>query len=218
MPPSNISKWPKNSLLNEDQRRYLGGVSDLDGEIERKFREHLRYRVRRGFADFTVLNQHLREDDIRQLFFGEMFMRDVWEPPADIDDLDEDDLNRREKKADIFEKDSTGDMWGYTGEDDDQTTPVGEIKQMIEFVYRGLRMQGMSPGEIYDMFWSFPIHDAEAKFQGVDRSKIWVHFDNDTFKAEVIEDELTPVEKWDRGMALDSKEVETLKRKGYLEK
>lgn len=186
----------KDSLLKGDHRSYLENPL-LEGDKDRKFRERMRNQVRRGLGDFFYLNRLMREDDIRQIFYG-----DFW-------------------RADIFDQDSQSnrelnDLGVH------QDSPILGVREMVEFAYRGLRLQGVSPAQIYKLVLRDAIRFGEAKHRDVEPRNIRVFWRGEgwggTLDVEVVEpDGMDPLEKWEKGMPLSGDDVKALQERGTFE-
>lgn len=175
----------QHSLLRSDWREYLKqglGTS----ESERKLRQRIRDRAVTGLYDIAIINQHARNDDIRQIF--ERLSADATENTEQSD------------KVNGSERELT-------------ETHFVAAKAMISLAWRGLRECGLDKHEIFDQIVVRAIEDAEADYQDVPHGRVESDISFKTLQAHADVEGMDPVEKWERDLALSSKDIQTLHKR-----
>lgn len=169
------------SLLTRSHREYLIEKPEPD-DYQRKKRGRMRSRVRHGLMDFSLLNSHIEERDLRQIFdkrLGEATGR-----------------SQHLKYGSLPEPD--------TPDFDDTAMAYITVTHMVAFAWRGLRAIGNEPEAIIDNAIMKGVWNGEADHREISRSLVGVDYD---FDLEVHSDAaLDPLEKWERDLPLKTSE------------
>lgn len=184
---------PENSLLNEMYRAFLKQRHDSSGN-QRRLRQQMRDRVRRGLTDFMLLNQYMQPRDIRQIYDKRLFV--------DSDHPLDNEANGELADSDGVEYSDTAMAHIFT-------------THMISFAYRGLRSIGNTPDEIMSEAIMRGVHKGEAKFREVDSRYVDLDWDLDIEVSEMAE--LSPLEKWKRDLPMRPTERGRLKDRLFEE-
>jgi len=126
----------KHSLLRSDWREYLKmGLGE--SEEARKTRERIRDRIRTGLYDVSIINQHARSDDIKQIF-------------------------QRVNNANSAQGNQEVD-----GRDSKVKTHWVAARALVTLAWRGLRENEIDKDEIFENVIIRGIEDGEADYKGV---------------------------------------------------
>lgn len=193
--------FPENSLLNGPYREYLksrDGYRAADGHdsADRETRRRLRGRIRRGIADFNLLNHYIRDRDLKQIFDKRV--------------LDENELvpNRyngpggSEPNPDVDRSDTAMARINVT--------------HAIAVFWRGLRLIGNEPYEIMSRSIFRGVQLGEAEHKGVSPSDVYFVHNEENGRVDVrVHDsaDLDPIEKWSEGLPLTLEDKEELDRR-----
>jgi len=175
----------QHSLLRSDWRHYLKeGLGTSDSE--RKVRERIRSRVLTGLHDVMLLNQYARDDDIKQIF-------------------------ERLEKAPVENSDQSDIL---NGSDRELTeTHFLAARALVSFAWRGMRACGVDRDRLFEKVIVRGIEDAEADHKGVPHGRVESDIQLETLEAHRDTDEMDPIEKWKRGLALSSDDIRTLHKR-----
>lgn len=171
----------QHSLLRSDWREYLKeGIGTSDSE--RKLRERIRDRVVTGLYDIAIINQHARNDDIRQIF--ERLSAD------ETENVEQSELvNGKEREL--------------------TETHFVAARAMISLAWRGLRECGVDRDRIFDRVVIPGIEDAEADYQDVPHGRVESDISLRKLEAHANVEDMDPVEKFQRGLSLSAEDFQT---------
>lgn len=170
-----------NSLLTQSHREYLIEKPEPH-DYQRKKRGRMRSRIRNGLMDFSLLNSHIEERDLRQIFDNRL-----GEATGRVQNLKYGELPEPE-----------------TPDFDDTAMAYIAVTHMVAFAWRGLRAIGNEPEDIFDNAIMKGVWNGEADHRGISRSLVEVNFD---FDLEVHSDAtIEPLEKWKRDLPLNASE------------
>jgi hypothetical protein len=160
----------QHSLLRADWREDIkDGIGP--GETERKYRQYIRERVRTGLYDISLLNQYMRDDDIKR----------------------------------IFHRVNDGNGAGPNQDVDERAPMVQEhwipARHMVALAWRGLRLNGMDKGDIFESVIVRGIEDAEADYAGVPHGRVESSIEFNKLEVHRDANEMDPVEKVKKGIS-----------------
>lgn len=165
----------QHSLLTPLFREYLN-TDPQKGDNQTDIRFQMRDRVITGLTDIARLNQYARSDDIKQIFQRK---RTDQRTDGNFATSDDRDMMR-------------GTNWVFA-------------RHMIEFVWRGLRLNGGDKDEIFGNVILRGIEDGEADYKGVPHGYVESDIKFKKLKAAQT-DEFTALEKIERELALSGEE------------
>lgn len=169
------------SLLTDSHRSYLIEKPEPD-DYQRKKRGRMRSRIRHGLMDLSLLNSHIEERDLRQIFD-----KRLGEATGRAENLKYGSLP--EAKTPGFEDTAMAHI---------------AVTHMVAFAWRGLRAIGNEPESIIDEAIMRGVWNGEADHRGISRSLISVDYD---FDLEVHSNAaVNPLEKWKRDLPLNTSE------------
>lgn len=169
-------------MLTKDMRELLELQPENDNRVRTR-RAEMRERVRVGLHDFMSLNQYVKDTDIEQIFDHKH------EVSTQVKGVDDDATD--EKKAVVS---SQMEVPG-------QFMPV---RHMIQFAYRGMRANGVTPNEFVSKILERSIMHAEAEYQGEDPTNVECKLD---LTLEIHDpDRMDPAEKWKHDVPLSKED------------
>jgi len=169
----------QHSLLRSDWRQDLkDGIGT--GEDERKYRQYIRERVQTGLYDIALLNQYMRDHDIKQVF-------------------------RRENRASSAGPNQTIDE--RTPMLREHWVPS---RHMVALTWRGLRLNGMDKNDIFEKIIVRGIEDGEADYAGVPHGRVESEINLTKLEAIDPEEDLDPVEKIQRGLSMSGDDFQEI--------
>lgn len=176
--PRDVDK-EKHSLLRSDWRQDIKeGIGTK--ESERKYRQYIRERILTGFYDITLINQYMRDDDIKQIFQRKND-RNSAGPNQDVD----------ERKTMLKEH------W----------VPA---RHMVALAWRGLRLNGMDKNEIFDRIFVRGIENGEADYTGVPHGRVESEIKFEKLEAVTNADDMDPVEKLQKEISLSGDDLQEI--------
>lgn len=167
----------KHSLLRKDWRSDIEeGIGTT--ELERKYRERIRDRVRTGLHDICLLNQYARPEDIKQIFHRK----------------------NGGNGADSNQK--------FAADDRDvmRKSHWVAVNCMVAMAWRGLRANGMESKRIFERVIRPAIIEGEAKHKGVPQGNVEADIPFEKLEVHYDASEMDPVEKVERGLSLSGEE------------
>jgi len=164
-----------NSLLTKKYRELIerDAKEPVTGQKARKYRNRMRKRVTQGLGDCAKLNQYARSSDIEKIFHRD-----------DTDRRQYDNPKLPDEREDLLQCHWVSAM------------------HMVSLLWRGLRLNGMDKQEIFKRAISDGIVWGEAEYKGVDMGVVEQDISLNKLEAHTDTDELEPLEKWKRGLAL----------------
>jgi len=167
------------SLLTESFREYLKEKPEKS-DYQRKKRSRMRSRVRDGLMDISLLSQHARKKDIKQIF----------RPKSEHNGALPDEI--LDGGADVLSQ----AHWVHS-------------MHMVALSWQGLRANGMDKEEIFERVIHDGIVWGEAKYQGTDMGAIESDIVLKTLKTHDKE-QLDPLEKLSKDLALSGDDYQEL--------
>jgi hypothetical protein len=163
----------KGRFLADWQREYLHGKREPETKNSRYATEsQIRARIKGALFELKVFNQEVDDRVLKKLF-------EDWESDPD-------------------QHPESGET--YTIELPQQ---LAEIQAIIEMAYRGYRLNGMDADEFVNSVVENAIRQAEAERNDVHANKnISIDLELNNLEVHTDYDELSPVEKFDKGLPL----------------
>jgi hypothetical protein len=169
----------KHSLLRSDWRQDLKeGIGT--SETDRKYRQYIRERVQTGFYDIALLNQYMREDDIKQIFHRE------------------NDSNAADPNQEMDERETMmKEHW----------VPA---RHMVALAWRGLRLNGMDKKDIFERIIVRGIEDGEADYVDVPHGRVESDLTLSKLEPVRLDENLDPIEKVEKGISLSGEDIQEI--------
>lgn len=169
----------QNSLLTKANRELITSEPEHSA-LERKQRARMRNRVENGLIDISLLNQHARPEDIRQIFHREN-EGNAAHPEQDFDERPE----------------AASNLWVFA-------------RHTVAFLWRGLRLNDVEKNTIFERVIIRGIEDGEADYAGVPHGWVDSDIRFNQLEVVEEADELDPVEKWQRDLSLSSDDFQEI--------
>lgn len=167
-------------FLSDRQREYLSGEYQPETKNDERV---LRFKIRSRIKG-ALFEFKLLNDHLSEKDLGLIFS---------------------EFESDISQSPESGEV--YTINMPEQTTGVNSI---ISMAYRGYRTHGMDQQEFTKAILQNALIQAEADRTGESINNVTADLELNELKAFTEPNELDPVEKWDKGLALTREEQEEL--------
>ena len=183
----------QDSLLTTAHREYLLEKPD-PSDYQRKKRGRMRDRTRIGLTDFNILNHHIEERDLKQIF--DKRLQEVT------------DKQLHEKYGDLPELPSP--------KFDDTAMAYINVTHMVSFAYRGLRAIGNEPHQALNEAILRGALMGEAEHQGISREYVALVWDKDNERVDIeihSKSSLDPLEKWKQDLPMTANERNELHEK-----
>jgi len=170
---------------DKGQRAYLSGKYEPETDnAEYQVRSKIRARTEGALSELDFISKNIPDRDLKKIF--ENWESDASAYPEDV---------------------------GSKGEHYRIDTPqqIAEIQAIIGMAYRGYRRNGMEANEVIKSVVENAIRKAEADRKGVDPNRnVSIELDLQELTVHTDPDELDPLEKWEKGLALSRDEQQQL--------
>ena len=173
-------------FLTDIQRAYLAGDYDCpNNNAEYQLRSTIRSRIETALHEFQVVNRLVSDKDLELIF-------DDWEGEmSEYPNFVNSNPQNSHYQIQMPEK-------------------IPEIQSIISVAYRGYRLNGMDANEFVNKVLETGLQRAEADRKGVEKDHVSVDLELDNLEVHTDTDELEPIEKFDKGIAMTWEEQQTL--------
>ena len=170
---------------DKGQRAYLSGKYEPETDnAEYQVRSKIRARTEGALSELDFISKNIPGRDLEKIF--ENWESDASAYPEDVG--------------------SKGEHYSI-----DIPQQLAEIQAIIGMAYRGYRLNGMDANEFIKSVVENAIRKAEADRKGVDPNRnVSIELDLQELTVHTDPDELDPLEKWEKGLALSRDEQQQL--------
>lgn len=173
-------------FLTETQRAYLAGQHECPNDnAEYQIRSNIRSRIGGALFEFKIINEYLSDRDLEQIF--ENWKSDMNEYPDSIKSETQEPYYQIQMPANI-----------------------SEIESVLSLAYRGYMLNGMDANEFVDRVIEAGLQMAEADRKGAKKNQVTIDLELKELEVHTGTDELDPIEKFDKGIAMTWEEQQKL--------
>jgi len=171
----------KGRFFTDWQRAYLHGNREPETKNSKYATEsQIRARIKGALFELKMFNEEVDDRILKKLF-------ENWESNPD-------------------QYPESGEVYNI-----DVPQQLAEIQAIIGMAYRGYRLNGMDANEFIKSVVENAIRKAEADRKGVDPNRnVSIELDLQELTVHTDPDELDPLEKWEKGLALSRDEQQQL--------